>query len=172
MVSVLLMSAMGAPEPVVAITAATVLLIRSLVGVDMQQVRSTGWRLRTDRRVQFWYQVLGIGMGAVLCVLLARLFMSAFPARVVAAAVQQSSERVGTSTAIVPFGTQVWARRPGGGGQVPARIVNRTLTEDLAPQDEQERDEPAMRKRRLGTSEAAGMRPPEGGGMSMPAALA
>jgi uncharacterized oligopeptide transporter (OPT) family protein len=69
----------GAPEPVVAITAATVLLICSLVGVDMQQVRSTGWRLGTDRRVQFWYQVLGIGMGAVLCVLLARLFMSAFP---------------------------------------------------------------------------------------------
>ena len=73
---------------------------------------------------------------------------------------------------LVPFGTQAWARRPGGGAQVPARLVNRTLTEALAPQDEQERDEPAMRKRRLGTSEAAGMQPREGGGMSMPAALA
>jgi uncharacterized oligopeptide transporter (OPT) family protein len=45
----------------------------------MQQDRSTGWRLGTDRRVQFWYQILGIGMGAVLCVVLARVFMSAYP---------------------------------------------------------------------------------------------
>ncbi|HVP60330.1 MAG TPA: OPT/YSL family transporter, partial [Myxococcaceae bacterium] len=78
-VAVLLMSAMGLRNPVVAITAATVLLICSSVGVDMQQDRSTGWRLGTDRRVQFYYQVLGIGMGAVLCVLLARVFMTAYP---------------------------------------------------------------------------------------------
>jgi len=78
-VSVLLMSAMGLRNPVVAITAATVLLICSSVGVDMQQDRSTGWRLGTDRRVQFYYQVLGIGMGAVLCVVLARVFMHAYP---------------------------------------------------------------------------------------------
>jgi len=78
-VSVLLMSAMGLRNPVVAITAATVLLICSSVGVDMQQDRSTGWRLGTDRRVQFWYQILGIGMGAVLCVVLARVFMNAYP---------------------------------------------------------------------------------------------
>jgi uncharacterized oligopeptide transporter (OPT) family protein len=63
-VSVLLMSAMGLRNPVVALTAATVLLICSSVGVDMQQDRSTGWRLGTDRRTQFYYQVLGIGMGA------------------------------------------------------------------------------------------------------------
>jgi uncharacterized oligopeptide transporter (OPT) family protein len=78
-VSVLLMSAMGLRNPVVAITAATVLLICSSVGVDMQQDRSTGWRLGTDRRVQFWYQILGIGMGAVLCVVLAHVFMTAYP---------------------------------------------------------------------------------------------
>jgi len=60
-------------------TAATVLIICSSVGVDMQQDRSTGWRLGTDRRVQFWYQILGIGVGAVLCVVLARVFMSAYP---------------------------------------------------------------------------------------------
>ena len=78
-VAVLLMSAMGLRNPVVAIIAATVLLICSSVGVDMQQDRSTGWRLGTDRRVQFYYQVLGIGMGAVLCVLLARVFMTAYP---------------------------------------------------------------------------------------------
>jgi uncharacterized oligopeptide transporter (OPT) family protein len=78
-VSVLLMSAMGLRNPVVAIMAATVLLISSSVGVDMQQDRSTGWRLGSDRRIQFYYQVLGIGMGAVLCVVLARVFMSAYP---------------------------------------------------------------------------------------------
>jgi len=78
-VSVLLMSAMGLRNPVVAITAATVLLVCTSVGVDMQKDRSTGWRLGTDRRAQFWYQILGIGMGAVLCVVLARLFMSAYP---------------------------------------------------------------------------------------------
>ncbi|HUM13787.1 MAG TPA: OPT/YSL family transporter [Myxococcaceae bacterium] len=78
-VAVLLMSAMGLRNPVVAITAATVLLICTSVGVDMQQDRSTGWRLGTDRRAQFWYQILGIGMGAVLCVVLARVFMSAYP---------------------------------------------------------------------------------------------
>ena len=78
-VSVLLMSAMGLRNPMVAMTAATVLIICSSVGVDMQQDRSTGWRLGTDRRVQFWYQILGIGVGAVLCVVLARVFMSAYP---------------------------------------------------------------------------------------------
>jgi uncharacterized oligopeptide transporter (OPT) family protein len=78
-VSVLLMSALGLRNPVVALMAATILLICSSVGVDMQQDRSTGWRLGTDRRIQFYYQVLGIGMGAVLCVVLARVFMSAYP---------------------------------------------------------------------------------------------
>ena len=45
----------------------------------MQQDRSTGWRLGTNRVVQFRYQVIGIIMGAVLAVALAKLFMSAYP---------------------------------------------------------------------------------------------
>ena len=45
----------------------------------MQQDRSTGWRLGTNRTVQFRYQVIGIAMGAVLAVALARLFMHAYP---------------------------------------------------------------------------------------------
>ena len=56
-----------------------VLLVCTRSGVDMQQDRSTGWRLGTNRRIQFRYQVLGIVMGAVLCVVLARIFMSAYP---------------------------------------------------------------------------------------------
>ncbi len=59
--------------------AASILLICTSVGSDMQQDRSTGWRLGTDRVIQFRYQVIGIVMGAVLCVVLARVFMSAYP---------------------------------------------------------------------------------------------
>jgi uncharacterized oligopeptide transporter (OPT) family protein len=45
----------------------------------MQQDRSTGWRLGTNRRIQFRYQVIGILMGAIFAVLLAKLFMTAYP---------------------------------------------------------------------------------------------
>ena len=78
-VSVLLMSLLGLKNPLVGLMAATILLISTCVGCDMQQDRSTGWRLGTDRVIQFRYQVLGILMGAVLCVVLARVFMAAYP---------------------------------------------------------------------------------------------
>jgi uncharacterized oligopeptide transporter (OPT) family protein len=45
----------------------------------MQQDRSTGWRLGTNRIVQFRYQVIGITMGAVLAVVLAKIFMHSYP---------------------------------------------------------------------------------------------
>ena len=78
-VSVLLMSAIGLRDPVVAMMAASVLLVSCLIGVDMQQDRSTGWRLGSSRAIQFRYQAGGIVMGCVLCVVLAELFMSAYP---------------------------------------------------------------------------------------------
>ncbi|MDC0714894.1 OPT/YSL family transporter [Stigmatella sp. ncwal1] len=78
-VSVLLMSMLGLKNPLVGMMAASILLISTSVGCDMQQDRSTGWRLGTDRTLQFRYQVVGIVMGAVLCVGLARVFMSAYP---------------------------------------------------------------------------------------------
>jgi uncharacterized oligopeptide transporter (OPT) family protein len=77
--SVLLMSLLGLRDPAVGMMAASVLLISCTVGVDMQQDRSTGWRLGSDRRMQFRYQAAGILMGAVLCVVFARLFMTAYP---------------------------------------------------------------------------------------------
>ena len=58
---------------------ASIMLIACSEGGDMQQDRSTGWRLGTNRIVQFRYQVIGIVMGAVLSVALARIFMNAFP---------------------------------------------------------------------------------------------
>jgi uncharacterized oligopeptide transporter (OPT) family protein len=78
-IAVLLMSALGLRDPVVGMMAANILLVSCSVGVDMQQDRSTGWRLGSNRTTQFWYQAIGIFMGAVLCVVLARLFMSAYP---------------------------------------------------------------------------------------------
>lgn len=45
----------------------------------MQQDRSTGWRLGTNRVNQFRYQVIGISVGAVLAVVLAKVFMAAYP---------------------------------------------------------------------------------------------
>jgi uncharacterized oligopeptide transporter (OPT) family protein len=78
-IAVLLMSAMGLKSAVAALMAAAILLISCSVGVDMQQDRSTGWRLGTNRIIQFRYQVIGILMGSVLCVLLATVFMKAYP---------------------------------------------------------------------------------------------
>jgi len=78
-ISVLLMSALGLQNPVTGLISSSVLLLSCAIGVDMQQDRSTGWRLGTNRLNQFRYQVLGVGMGAVLCVVFARLFMRAYP---------------------------------------------------------------------------------------------
>jgi uncharacterized oligopeptide transporter (OPT) family protein len=78
-VAVLLMSALGLRDPTVGLMAASILLISCSVGVDMQQDRSTGWRLGTNRNIQFRYQVIGVVVGSVLCVVLAQLFMTAYP---------------------------------------------------------------------------------------------
>lgn len=78
-IAVLLMSGLGLKNPIVGLISASILLVACSVGVDMQQDRSTGYRLGTNRVIQFRYQVIGIVMGAVLCVLLANTFMKAYP---------------------------------------------------------------------------------------------
>jgi uncharacterized oligopeptide transporter (OPT) family protein len=77
--SVFFMAWLGLREPVVGLFCAAILAIATSEGGDMQQDRSTGWRLGTNRTVQFRYQVIGIAMGALLSVALARLFMHAYP---------------------------------------------------------------------------------------------
>jgi uncharacterized oligopeptide transporter (OPT) family protein len=77
--SVLIMSAVGLRDPVVGMVCASVLLVSTTVGGDMQQDRSTGWRLGSDRTLQFRYQAVGIVMGGVVCVGLATVFMRVFP---------------------------------------------------------------------------------------------
>ncbi len=79
-VSVVLMASIGLRQPIVGLIAASVLLISTSVGCDMQQDRSTGWRLGTNRIIQFRYQVGGILVGAVMAVVFAQLFMAAYPA--------------------------------------------------------------------------------------------
>jgi uncharacterized oligopeptide transporter (OPT) family protein len=77
--TVFILAAVGLKDPAVGMMCASIMLIACSEGGDMQQDRSTGWRLGTNRIVQFRYQVIGIAMGAVLAVLLAKTFMEAYP---------------------------------------------------------------------------------------------
>jgi len=78
-VTVILLAAIGLGDPAVGLMAATVLLVSTSEACDMQQDRSTGWRLGTNRTIQFRFQVAGIVMGAIMAVVFAKLFMSAYP---------------------------------------------------------------------------------------------
>jgi uncharacterized oligopeptide transporter (OPT) family protein len=78
-VAVVLMAALGLADPIVGLMAGSILLIACSVAGDMQQDRSTGWRLGTPRTIQFRFQVMGLVVGAVLTVGFAQLFMSAYP---------------------------------------------------------------------------------------------
>jgi uncharacterized oligopeptide transporter (OPT) family protein len=78
-VSVVVMAAVGLKDPIVGLMAGTILLVSTSVACDMQQDRSTGWRLGTNRTIQFRYQAVGILMGAILAVGFAKLFMAAYP---------------------------------------------------------------------------------------------
>lgn len=78
-VAVVIMASIGLGNPVVGLMAGTVLLVSTSVACDMQQDRSTGWRLGTSRVLQFRYQVVGIVVGAILAVGFAQLFMAAYP---------------------------------------------------------------------------------------------
>ena len=78
-VAVVLMALLGLADPGVGLMAGAILLVSTSVACDMQQDRSTGWRLGTPRTLQFRYQVLGILVGSVLAVVFARLFMAAYP---------------------------------------------------------------------------------------------
>jgi uncharacterized oligopeptide transporter (OPT) family protein len=78
-VTVVLMAELGLKDPVVGLMAGTALLVAINVGSDMQQDRSTGYRLGTNRTYQFRYQVAGIVVGAITGVGFAKLFMTAYP---------------------------------------------------------------------------------------------
>ncbi len=77
--TVFLLAAMGLTSPQVGLMCAAILLVATSIGVDMQQDRSTGWRLGTNRVIQFRYQVIGVVMGAVMAVAFAKIFAAAYP---------------------------------------------------------------------------------------------
>jgi uncharacterized oligopeptide transporter (OPT) family protein len=78
-VGVTVMALAGLTDPLVGLIAGSILLISTVVGADMQQDRSTGWRLGTNRVIQFRFQVIGILMGAVFAVVITKLFLAAYP---------------------------------------------------------------------------------------------
>jgi uncharacterized oligopeptide transporter (OPT) family protein len=77
--TVFILAALGLKDPSIGLMCAAIVLLACSEGCDMQQDRSTGWRLGTNRVVQFRYQVIGIAMGAVLAVVLAKTFINAYP---------------------------------------------------------------------------------------------
>ena len=77
--TIIFLAALGLGSAQTGLFCAMIVFVACNVGGDMQQDRSTGWRLGTNRVVQFRYQVFGVLMGAVLSVILAKFFMSAFP---------------------------------------------------------------------------------------------
>jgi uncharacterized oligopeptide transporter (OPT) family protein len=78
-VTVLMMAGLGLRDPLVGLFGGSILLVACTVGVDMQQDRSTGARLGSNRTIQFRFQVVGIIMGALLAVGMTKLFMSSYP---------------------------------------------------------------------------------------------
>ncbi len=92
-VSVVLMAALGLKDPITGLIAGMILLIATNCASDMQQDRSTGWRLGTNRVHQFRYQVAGIAMGAVAAVAFAKLFMAAYPVLLLDQTVMSASEQ-------------------------------------------------------------------------------
>lgn len=77
--SVLLMSVLGLKDPVLGLFAASILLICCSVGVDMQQALATGRRLGTSRMIQFHFQWGGVIIGAIFSMMLAGVFLKAYP---------------------------------------------------------------------------------------------
>ena len=77
--TVFILAAMGLASAGTGLMCASILLIACSVGGDMQQDRSTGWRLGTNRVAQFRYQMIGIIFGSVLAVVLAKVFLQAYP---------------------------------------------------------------------------------------------
>ncbi|MEO6408880.1 MAG: OPT/YSL family transporter, partial [Burkholderiaceae bacterium] len=93
--AVVLMAALGLKDATVGLMAGGILLVACSVASDMQQDRSTGWRLGTPRVIQFRFQVLGLAVGALLSVGFARLFMTAYPVLALDQTVMQASEQPG-----------------------------------------------------------------------------
>jgi uncharacterized oligopeptide transporter (OPT) family protein len=101
-ITVLLMAALGLRDAMVGLVVSAVVFVSTNVATDMQQDRSTGWRLGTNRVLQFRYQVSGIAVGAVATIGFAQLFLTAYPVlrldQTVMAAADQPSQWTSAAT--------------------------------------------------------------------------
>jgi len=102
-VCVVIMAALGLKDPIVGLMAGSILLISTNTAADMQQDRSTGWRLGTNRLVQFRYQVAGILMGAIMGVVFAKLFMAAYPVLLQDQTVMKAAEQPANWSAAMTY---------------------------------------------------------------------
>jgi uncharacterized oligopeptide transporter (OPT) family protein len=102
-VAVLVMATLGLKDPGVGLLAGAILLIATNTAADMQQDRSTGWRLGTNRVIQFRYQVAGILMGAIMSVVFAKLFMAAYPVLLLDQTVMSAAEQPPNWSAAMTF---------------------------------------------------------------------
>ncbi len=102
-VSVVLMATAGLTDPITGLMCGAILLITCNSAVDMQQDRSTGWRLGTNRVIQFRYQVAGILMGAIMGVVFAKLFMAAYPVLNLDQTVMKASEQPANWSAAMTY---------------------------------------------------------------------
>ena len=91
--AVVLMAALGLKDAGVGLMAGGILLVSCSVAGDMQQDRSTGWRLGTPRTIQFRFQVMGLVVGAILTVGFAKLFMTAYPVLALDQTVMKAGEQ-------------------------------------------------------------------------------
>jgi uncharacterized oligopeptide transporter (OPT) family protein len=91
--SVVIMAGLGLKDPIVGMMAGSILLVGTSVACDMQQDRSTGWRIGTNRTIQFRYQVAGMVVGALAAVAFAKLFMAAYPILLADQTVMKASEQ-------------------------------------------------------------------------------
>jgi len=102
-VTVLIMATVGLMDAGVGLMTASIVLISTSTAGDMQQDRSTGWRLSTNRVIQFRYQAAGILVGAIMGVLFAKLFMSAYPILLQDQTVMKASEQSARWTSAMTY---------------------------------------------------------------------
>lgn len=102
-VTVLILAGIGLKDPMLGLMAAMVVFVSSSVAGDMQQDRSTGWRLGSNRTVQFRFQVAGLLLGAILAVAIAQLFMTAYPVLKLDQTVMSESEAPAQWTSAMTF---------------------------------------------------------------------
>jgi uncharacterized oligopeptide transporter (OPT) family protein len=69
----------GVETKAAALMGGIVLLVTIAGGVDMQTDRSTGWRLGSDRNMQFKFQVIGTLLGLAAGMALCWFFMDTYP---------------------------------------------------------------------------------------------